>query len=181
MAYLSTKTYGAERGLSCVFRQWPADSQCNLLHGYSLGFRFTFGAEQLDHRGWVIDFGAAGFGPIREWLHATFDHTLLVAEDDPDKDEFLRLRELGLADVRMVPATSCERIAAYVFEAAQAMVSKATKGRCWVASVECLEHGANSAIYQNPEAVLRQVSAETLAAQVEASEKQDRSVARQPG
>ena len=36
--YRSTKTYGNERGLSCAFRQWRADSHCNLIHGYSLGF-----------------------------------------------------------------------------------------------------------------------------------------------
>jgi 6-pyruvoyltetrahydropterin/6-carboxytetrahydropterin synthase len=28
--------------------------------------------------------------------------------------------------------------------------------------VECFEHGANSAIYRNPEAVTRQVTAEAL-------------------
>ncbi len=95
MAHLSTKTYGAERGLSCALRQWAADSHCNLIHGYSLGFKFTFAAEQLDHRGWVIDFGRDGFGAIREWLHATFDHTLLVAQDDPARGEFERFATLG--------------------------------------------------------------------------------------
>ncbi len=164
MAYLSTKTYGAERGLSCALRQWAADSQCNVLHGYSLGFKFTFAAEQLDARGWVVDFGQGGFGQIRAWLHETFDHTLLVAEDDPDRAEFLGLRELGLADVRLVPGTSCERIAAYVWSRAESLIAEATQGRCWVASVECFEHGSNSAIYENPEAVLRQVSAEALGA-----------------
>ncbi len=162
MAYVSTKTYGAERGLSCALRQWPADSHCALLHGYSLGFKFTFAAEQLDHRGWVVDFGKGGFGAIREWLHETFDHKLLVADDDPARDEFLRLRDLGLADVRIVPGTSCEQVSAYVLNQTQPMIAEATGGRCWIASVECFEHGSNSAIYQNPDAVLRQVSAEVL-------------------
>ena len=148
MAHLSTKTYGAERGLSCAFRQWAADSHCQLLHGYSLGFRFTFAAEQLDHRGWVVDFGKGGFGPIREWLHATFDHTLLISEDDPDRDVFLQLETLGLAQTRLVPGTSCERLSQYVLEHAEALIRKATSGRCWVQSVECFEHGANSAIYE---------------------------------
>lgn len=162
MAYYSTKTYGAERGLTCALRQWAAQSHCNLIHGYSLGFRFTFAAEQLDGRGWVVDFGSEGFGRIRDWLHATFDHTLLVAEDDPAREEFIRLRDLGLADVRLVPGTSCERIAAYVFASTQPMVAAATKDRCWIASVECLEHGANSAIFENPRSALRQVTAEAL-------------------
>lgn len=162
MAFLSTKTYGPERGLSCAYRQWAAQSHCNLLHGYALGFRFVFAAEQLDARGWVIDFGKEGFGPIRDWLHLTFDHTLLVAEDDPQREEFLRLRELGLAETRILPGVSCERIAAWVGEQLEPGVRKRTGGRCWIDTVECFEHGANSAIWRNPAAVLRQVSAEAL-------------------
>lgn len=168
MAHLSTKTYGAERGLSCALRQWAADSHCNLIHGYSLGFKFTFAAEQLDHRGWVIDFGRDGFGGIREWLHATFDHTLLVAQDDPARGEFERLCDIGLADVRIVPGTSCERIAAHVFAHCQPMIAEASRGRCWITAVECFEHGANSAVFENPEGLLRQVSAEALASLVNA-------------
>lgn len=170
MAHLSTKTYGAERGLSCAMRQWPADSHCNLLHGYSLGFKFTFAAEQLDRRGWVVDFGKDGFGRIREWLHATFDHKLLVAEDDPARPEFVRLRDLGLAELQIVPGTSCECIASYVLEHTQPMIAEATKGRCWIAAVECFEHGANSAIYENPKSVLRQVTAEALGALLESAD-----------
>lgn len=162
MAFLSTKTYGAERGLTCAFRQWAARSHCALLHGYSLGFRFTFAAEQLDACGWVIDFGKGGFGPIRDWLHQTFDHTLLVAQDDPDASEFLRLRDKGLADIRILPAVSCEQIAAWVGEKMEPGVRERTQGRCWIASVEVFEHGANSAIWRNPEEVLRGLRAEAL-------------------
>lgn len=164
MAFQSTKTYGAERGLSCALRQWAAESHCHHLHGYSLGFRFTFAADQLDRRGWVIDFGQGGFGAIRTWLHESFDHTLLVARDDPARDELLRLRDLGLAEVRLLPGTSCEQIAAHVFANTQPFVAEATQGRCWIAAVECFEHGANSAIYRNPDDVLRAVSSEALQA-----------------
>jgi 6-pyruvoyltetrahydropterin/6-carboxytetrahydropterin synthase len=164
MAWLSTKTYGAERGLTCATRQWAAQSHCALLHGYALEFRFTFGAEQLDGRGWVVDFGAAGFGEIRDWLHATFDHALLVAEDDPARPEFLQLEALGLARVQIVPRASCEGLARFVFEAAQPMIAKATGGRCWIAEVECREHGANGATYRNPNAVLQEATAEAVAA-----------------
>lgn len=162
MAYCSTKTYGADRGLSCALRQWAATSHCQLLHGYSLGFKFTFAAEQLDARGWVVDFGTDGFGPIRQWLHTTFDHTLLVAQDDPARPDFDRLGKIGLADVRVVPGTSCEHLAAYVFSHTGPMIDQATGGRCWIASVECFEHGANSAIYENPQAVLRNLSTEVM-------------------
>lgn len=162
MTWIATKTYGAERGLSCALRQWSAESHCALIHGYSLGFRFTFAAEQLDARGWVVDFGAGGFGQIRTWLHQVFDHALLVARDDPALPDLMRLSELGLARVQVVPGASCERLAEFVWAAADPMISQATKGRCWVAEVECIEHGANSATYRNPDSVLRGLRTEVL-------------------
>ncbi len=95
----STKTYGHEEGLSCCFRQWRAThSHCRLLHGYALAFSLTFATDTLDARNWCFDFG--GLKPVRAWLHEMFDHTLLVAHDDPDLSEFQRLAERGLVDLR---------------------------------------------------------------------------------
>ena len=56
--YYSTKTYGHEEGLSCMFRQPLAThSHCSLLHGYALSFSFKFGCDGLDDKNWVVDFG----------------------------------------------------------------------------------------------------------------------------
>ncbi len=164
MAHLSTKSYGNERGLSCCSRQWAADSHCALLHGYSFGFNFVFAAEQLDKRGWVLDFGKGGFGPIKEWLHDMFDHSLLVAMDDPERPTLEALGERGLAKVRIVDGTSCERMAELAFHKASEIVAAATGGRCWVESVECSEHASNSAIYRSAAAVDRLAKSERLAA-----------------
>jgi len=164
MAHLSTKTYGNERGLSCCSRQWAAESDCNLLHGYSFGFHFVFAAEQLDKRGWVLDFGKGGFGKIRDWLHEMFDHTLLVAEDDPERASLEALGERGIARVRVVPGTSCERMAEMTFAKADEIVREATKGRCWVESVECSEHGSNSAIYRSTQALERSAESDRVRA-----------------
>ena len=87
--YRVTKTYGNERGLSCAFRQWRADSHCNLIHGYSLGFRFVFEAAQLDDRNWVYDFGNLGF--VKDFLEDNFDHVLMIASDDPKRAELYNL------------------------------------------------------------------------------------------
>ena len=164
MPFYSTKTYGPERGLSCAYRQWDAGTDCQLLHGYALGFRFVFAAEQLDRRGWVVDFGDGGFGKIRRWLHKMFDHTLLVAVDDPARDVFESLAAAGLADLRTVPSTSCERLAQHVHDAAQEILHDASQGRCWLSSVECFEHSANSALFEAPDAVQRQTVADVLQA-----------------
>ena len=56
--FLSTKTYGTDRGLSCTFRQAGAThSHCSLLHGYSIGIKLVFECDELDERNWVFDFG----------------------------------------------------------------------------------------------------------------------------
>ena len=87
--FYSGKTYTHATGHSCAFRQWRADSHCNLIHGYALQFEFTFGGSELDERNWIVDFG--GLKPLKEWLKHMFDHTYLVAEDDPELDTFVDL------------------------------------------------------------------------------------------
>lgn len=147
MPYISTKTYGHEVGLSCCFRQWRADSHCRFLHGYALSVRVEFEAEVLDTRNWVVDFG--GLKSFKGMLEDTFDHKLLVAEDDPLKDDLALLAGLGAADVVIIPATGCERFAEYIFGAAETWLQDNGYGeRVTVRLVEVKEHGANSAIYR---------------------------------
>ena len=144
--YQSTKTYGNEVGLSCCFRQWRADSHCNKLHGYSLGFRFTFETETLDERNWVYNFGGCKW--IKEYLQDEFDHKLVVAKDDPKLERILLIKEL--ADINVIDDVGCEKFAEMVYNYVAPKIEKETKGRVSLFSVECFEHGANSAIYQNP-------------------------------
>ncbi len=145
--YRSTKTYGHNEGLSCCFRQWQAThSHCRLVHGYALSFRFVFAAEALDGRNWCFDFG--GLKPIRSWLHEMFDHTMLVAEDDPNLGEFRRLEERGLVALRVLPAVGCEATARLVHDHVARFVADETGGRVWLESVEVHEHSGNSAIYE---------------------------------
>ena len=146
MTYRSTKTYGHTIGLSSAFRQWRAESHCRLIHGYALGIRLEFEAEELDARNWVVDFGS--LKSLKGMLEDTFDHSLLVAEDDPMLDELARLGELGLARIVIVPATGCERFAELIFECVEVWLKdNGYAPRCNIALVEVSEHGANSAIY----------------------------------
>ena len=146
--YRSTKTYGNDRGLSCAFRQWRADSHCNLIHGYSLGFRFTFEAVTLDERNWVYDFGDCKW--IKKYLDEIFDHTLAIAEDDPELNTFKTLHGKGLVNLFTFKGVGCEKFAEHVYNYVSPKVYTDTKGRVSLFSVECFEHGANSAIYVNP-------------------------------
>jgi len=145
--YFSTKTYGHEEGLSCVFRQPQAtDSHCSLLHGYALSFKFKFGCDRLDERNWVVDFG--GLKDLKAWLKNNFDHKHAVAKDDPEIKTFLDLSYRGLSEVVVMNGVGCEKFAEQAFHFANDLVKKKTGGRCFCVSCEVREHGANSAIYE---------------------------------
>ena len=171
--YLSTKTYGNDRGLSCCFRQWRSThSHCSLLHGYSIGIKLVFESETLDDRNWVMDFG--GLKAFKEWSEWMFDHTTIVTADDPHLDKFLSLAELGLNDqggilkLRVVPGVGCEKFAEMVYNRMQQILQAFQRGESWACadtgrsyaarypvgqgvrlkSAEVFEHAGNSAIYE---------------------------------
>ena len=145
--YRSTKTYDHTEGLSCCFRQWRAShSHCRLLHGYALAFKFVFATYELDERNWCFDFG--GLKPVKAWLKEMFDHTLLIAEDDPERATLEGLADKGLVALHVLPAVGCEATARYVHAYVARFVEDQTNGRVWLESVEVREHGGNSALYE---------------------------------
>jgi len=149
--FYSTKTYGNDRGLSCCFRQWRAThSHCSLLHGYSIGIKLVFECDTLDEKNWCMDFG--GMKEFKAWADYMFDHTLVIAEDDP---EFATLVALDgkLAEVRVVPAVGCEMFAKLCFDKMdEILVNGLTRypvnPTVRIKSVEVFEHGANAATYE---------------------------------
>lgn len=142
--YGVSKKYGHERGLSCVFRQWRADSHCNQLHGYSISVEYKLEAETLDARNWVFDFG--GFKPIKQWLEDHFDHKLLVAADDPRLDDITMLQQLGIADVVVVDRIGCESFAKMAWDAFHRIIDLPPAVR--LVEVEVREHESNGAYYR---------------------------------
>lgn len=149
MTFRSTKTYGHELGLSCAFRQWRAQSHCRFLHGYALAIRIEFEADELDERGWVVDFGS--LKSFKGWLENTFDHKTLVARDDPFLWLFKDLESRKVIDLVEVEAIGMEAFAKLIFEGAELWLKdNGYVPRVRVASVEVREHGANSAIYDGP-------------------------------
>jgi len=152
--FRSVKSYGHAEGLSCAFRQWRAThSHCRLVHGYALAFKLVFVAEELDEHNWCFDFG--GLKPIKAWLHEMFDHTLLVAADDPELAEFKRLDGRGIIALKIVPAVGCEAIARLAFEFVTQFVAEKTGGRVRLELIEVSEHSGNAASYteEHPERV----------------------------
>lgn len=139
--YKVTKTYGHDRGYSCAFRQWSAESNCKYLHGYSLGFKITLQSPTLDINNWVYDFGNFSF--LENWLTQNFDHTLLVAKNDPEK-EMLMLLNNKVARVIELEKISCEYFAEMTFKYIDNHLSNIDVE---VISVEVSEHGSNAGIY----------------------------------
>ena len=139
--YKVTKTYGHDRGYSCAFRQWSAESNCKYLHGYSLGFKITLQSPTLDINNWVYDFGNFLF--LENWLTQNFDHTLLVAKNDPEK-EMLMLLNNKVARVIELEKISCEYFAEMTFRYIDNHLSNIDVE---VISVEVSEHGSNAGIY----------------------------------
>lgn len=147
IVYYSTKTW--EHVASVAFRQHIADSHCRFLHGYALTIKATFGAQELDARNWVVDFGS--LKSFKGWLEENFDHKLVVAEDDPALHELEALQYVpGVGktlDLRPVTATGCEAFARLCFEWLECWLKdNGYTPRCWVESLEVSEHTGNSAI-----------------------------------
>jgi 6-pyruvoyltetrahydropterin/6-carboxytetrahydropterin synthase len=141
-------------GFSTVFRQWKAETtHCKYIHGYGISFKVYFEGD-LDERNWVWDFGGMkraktqidGKSP-KEWMDYMFDHTLIVAEDDPYIKAFQQMETAGVAQVRVIPATGAEKFAEYIYNKLNKFVDTETKGRVRVTKVKFMEHGKNAACY----------------------------------
>ena len=149
--YQSTKIFD---GFSCCFRQWKAKStHCRFLHGYGVSFKVTFEGE-LDDRNWVWDFGGMkraktlidGKQP-KNWMDWMFDHTVIIAEDDPEIEIFKQMDYKGILQVRVIKATGAEKFSEFIFNKLNLFVINETEERVKIKSVEFMEHGKNTAIY----------------------------------
>jgi 6-pyruvoyltetrahydropterin/6-carboxytetrahydropterin synthase len=150
--YNSTKLFD---GYSTCFRQWKADgTHCKFLHGYAVSFRVWFEGE-LDERNWVWDFGGMkrsktkilGMSP-KDYFAWLLDHTTIVAEDDPYLPQFEQMDKDGVIQLRILPATGCERFAEFLFEIINAFLKEETDGRVKATKVEVYEHERNAASYE---------------------------------
>ena len=142
-------------GFSTCFRQWKAEgTHCKFLHGYGISFKVDFEGE-LDHRNWVWDFGGMkraenkidGKSP-KYWMDYMFDHTVVVAEDDPMLDLFKMMDREDMIQLRIIPQVGAEQFAKFLFDNLNNFVQEETNGRVKVTKVEFMEHDKNTASYQ---------------------------------
>lgn len=149
--FTSTKLFD---GYSTCFRQWKADgTHCRFLHGYAVSFRVWFEGD-LDHRNWVFDFGGMkrvktkidGKSP-KDYFDWLLDHTTIIAQDDPYLTNFIQMEKDGIIQLRVLPATGCERFAQYLYIIINTFLDKETEGRVRATKVEVYEHERNAASY----------------------------------
>jgi len=151
-SFRSTKVFD---GYSTVFRQWKAEgTHCKFLHGYGVSFKVWFEGE-LDERNWVWDFGGMkrakgtidGMNP-KAWMDYMFDHTMIVAENDPNINLFRSMDESNIIQLRIIPSVGAEQFAKYIYEKLNAFIQTETEGRVKVVQVEFREHEKNTAFYK---------------------------------
>ena len=144
--YVSTKEY--VDAFPCAYRQWRADSHCNLIHGYSFSMKFYFGTDNLDVRNWCADYG--GLKELKEVLQDQFDHTLLVAQDDPELETYKLLESKKMAKLTILPRLGCEGLADMLYKYVNGVYipdywGPAEADRLWCYRVEVRETQSNMA------------------------------------
>ena len=110
--YTSTKEY--IDAFPCAYRQWRANSHCNLIHGYSFSIKFWFGCNDLDARNWAADYG--GLKELKQILEDQFDHTTLVSSDDPELDWYKEAEKRGIMKLTILPKLGCEALADQLYK-----------------------------------------------------------------
>lgn len=144
--YVSTKEY--TDAFPCAYRQFRADSHCNLIHGYAFSMKFYFGTDNLDARNWVADYG--GLKELKKELENQFDHTLLVAIDDPELPFYREMEKRKLAKLTILPKLGCEGLADTLYKFVNGVYIPDFWGpgeaeRLWCFRVEVRETLANMA------------------------------------
>lgn len=137
----------------CSHRQWRHQGHCAHVHGYSRSFHFVFAAARMDACGFVVDFGKLKW--LKEFLEATFDHTLLISADDPLLGMFEKMNDAGACKLVVPPyGVGMEATARWLLEYVDLRLLAEEQGRCWVESCEVRENAKNSAIYYRPGAMV---------------------------
>lgn len=147
--FQSTKLFD---GYSTCFRQWKAEgTHCKFLHGYAVSFKITFEGD-LDDRNWVFDFGGMkraknkiqGMTPT-DFFAWMFDHTTVIAADDPELSKFEELEKAGVLNLRVIPRVGCERFAEFILQVVNEFLQEEYGGRVKAVKVEVFENLKNSA------------------------------------
>ncbi len=128
--------------LPCCHRSWAHQGKRVFLHGYERAFEIEFACAETES-GTGLVLGSGLVKEVRAALRYQFDHTTLIAGDDPERDLFELLAARGVIDLRIMENTGMDGSAAWVFETAERIVGLATGGRVWVSRIKARESRNN--------------------------------------
>ncbi len=128
--------------LPCCHRSWSRQDKRFFLHGYERMFEIEFACAEIEPRsGLVVD--TRCLKDVRAALRHQFDHTTLIAVDDPQRGLFGQLADQGVIDLRIMDSTGMGGAAAWVFDTTERIVGQATAGRVWASRVQARESRNN--------------------------------------
>ena len=84
----------------------------------------------------------------KAWMDYMLDHTTVIAEDDPEFDNFTDMDARGIIQMRVIPGVGAERFAEYFYNKLNTFIQEETDGRVKVVQVEFREHEKNTAFYK---------------------------------
>jgi 6-pyruvoyltetrahydropterin/6-carboxytetrahydropterin synthase len=148
MNYKFTSTKEYIDAFPCAYRQWKADSHCRHIHGYSFSMKFYFGTNDLDTRKWAMDYG--GLKELKQVIESQFDHTLLVASNDPNIAWYKEAEKLGIAKLTILANLGCESLADMLYKYVNGVyipdfLGEGEATRLWCYRVEVRETQSNMA------------------------------------
>ena len=129
-------------GYPCAHRQWRDDGHCKYLHGYDRWVVLEWVGDR-DERGWVVDFG--DLADIKKMFDQQFDHTCLIAPDDPEIKIWQELCQRGAIDLRIMDPTM-EGMAIWVADQVQRWTTE-NYPKATLIKVTCWENDKNAAIW----------------------------------
>jgi 6-pyruvoyltetrahydropterin/6-carboxytetrahydropterin synthase len=78
-----------------------------------------------------------------------FDHTTVIAPDDPEVELFKEMDKKGIVQLRLLEGpVGAEQFAKFIYEKINTFVQEETNGRVKIVRVEFFENKRNSAIYE---------------------------------
>jgi 6-pyruvoyltetrahydropterin/6-carboxytetrahydropterin synthase len=143
--YETSKEFNHDLGLTAIYRLWRSQTKQHRLRGASLAFEMVFGVGSLDEQDWLIEIG--GLAPVEDFLVLNFDHTVLVAKDDPQREVFCELDRCGLARLRVIEGCGVEAVARYVYDWVSNWLHALHPG-VTLLRVTCCEQGGRRATYE---------------------------------
>ena len=132
--------------ISVAHRNWKHKGHCRFIHGYAREVEVIIRAKTLDKYGHVYDFGY--FKEFRLWLKHQWDHSTLIASDDPYLKDLKKLDEnevikLQIMDVSQGHFPNMEGCCRFLSDTLLPYISLRTDKRAWLHKINIYEHELN--------------------------------------